>query len=205
MDKIVPDQSGPIQTTDPNFWDELYNTQVTRWDLGQVSPPIQAFIDQWKNKAAHILIPGGGYSHEATYLMQQGFQSISILDLAPSLIRQLRLQFAAYPCVKVIEENFFNHKGQYDLILEQTFFCACDPLLRESYVEKMYELLIPGGTLAGVLFNRDFEQPGPPFGGSMPEYKKLFKDKFDILKLEHCYNSHISRQGTELFIHLIKK
>jgi hypothetical protein len=69
----------------------------------------------------------------------------------------------------------------------------------------MYELLAPGGHLAGVLINREFELPGPPFGGHLPEYKKLFKDKFEILKLEPCYNSHLSRQGTELFMHCIKK
>ena len=110
MDKIVPDQS--IQSTDPDFWDELYNNQLTRWDLGQVSPPLKAFIDQWEDKAARILIPGGGYSHEATYLVKQQFQSICILDLAPSLIRQLHIQFAGYPGVKVVEENFFNHESK---------------------------------------------------------------------------------------------
>jgi len=203
MDKIVPDQS--IQSTNPDFWDELYNNQITRWDLGQVSPPLEAFINQWEDKTARILIPGGGYSHEAKYLVNQQFQSICILDLAPSLIRQLRIQFAGNENVKVVEGNFFSHQGVYDLILEQTFFCACDPSLRESYADKMYELLAPGGHLAGVLFDREFELPGPPFGGSLQEYITLFKDKFDIHKLEPCYNSFVSRQGTELFFHLIKK
>lgn len=204
MDKIVPDQSQQIQTIDPKFWDQLYLEQNTRWDLGMVSPPLQAFIDQWENKSSRILIPGGGYAHEAQYLLYRQFQSICILDLAPSLIRQLRSRFKSHPEVKVVEENFFTHTGQYDLILEQTFFCACDPRLRVSYVDKMYELLSPHGHLAGVLFNREFETPGPPFGGSLEEYKNLFSSRFDVQKLEPCYNSHVSRQGTELFFHLIK-
>lgn len=203
MDKIVPKQS--IQTTDPDFWNELYDNHITRWDLGQVSPPLQAFIDQWDDKSSRILIPGGGYSHEARYLIQQQFQSVCILDLAPSLIRQLRIQFSGHPGVNVVEANFFDHTGQYDLILEQTFFCACDPRLRHAYADKMYELLAPGGHLAGVLFDREFEIPGPPFGGSLQEYKYLFEGKFDILKLEPCYNSYFTRQGTELFVHLLKK
>ena len=59
--------------------------------------------------------------------------------------------------VKVLHGDFFDHAGVYNLIIEQTFFCALDPSLRGSYVEKMHSLLADGGKIAGVLFDKEFE------------------------------------------------
>jgi hypothetical protein len=63
----------------------------------------------------------------------------------------------------------------------------------------MHALLASGGTLAGVLFNRHFEG-GPPFGGSMDEYIRLFRHKFTNITLEPCYNSITPRSGSEAFL-----
>ena len=72
---------------------------------------------------------------------------------------------------------FFEHKGNYDLIIEQTFFCALPPTMRQKYVWKMHQLLRDSGKIVGLLFNKIFES-GPPFGGSKAEYVSLFKDAF---------------------------
>lgn len=53
------------------------------------------------------------------------------------------------------------HQGGYDLILEQTFLCAIDPILRTDYVKNAIELLNENGSIRGVLFNVQFENPGP--------------------------------------------
>jgi methyl halide transferase len=95
--------------------------------------------------------------------------------------------------------DFFALEGTYDLILEQTFFCAIDPLMRKMYVDKMFHLLNPGGTLAGVLFGMEFPHEGPPFGGNILDYKTLLNDKLHIRTIEICYNSIPQRSGNELF------
>ena len=104
-----------------------------------------------------------------------------------------------------IEDNFFNHTGQYDLIIEQTFFCALKPDLRINYVKKMAELLKKEGKLVGVLFNTIFEKEGPPFGGDIEEYQMLFDKYFSIHTLNSCYNSIIPRRDREVFINFEKK
>jgi thiopurine S-methyltransferase len=76
--------------------------------------------------------------------------------------------------------------------------------MREKYVSKMLELLKPGGKLVGVLFNREFEHTGPPFGVTLEEYLQLFSGKFNILKMEECYNSISPRNGKEIFVMLQK-
>jgi SAM-dependent methyltransferase len=189
---------------DETFWNDQYNANTTGWDLGEVSPPLKAYIDQLTNKNLRILIPGCGNTYEAGYLLQQGFTDITVIDIAPALVEKLKQKFAANPAVKIILGDFFKHRGEYDLVLEQTFFCAIDPLMRKTYVAKIKDLLAANGKLTGVLFDREFEPKGPPFGGCQSEYRLLFEKDFNILAFETCYNSFTKRQGTELFINLQK-
>lgn len=186
------------------YWNNRYCSEITNWDLGQVSPPIKEYIDQLSNKKLSILIPGCGNSYEAEYLLQQGFTDITVLDIAPSLVQKLQNKFQNNPAIKILQGDFFEHSGKYDLVLEQTFFCAIQPTLRLLYVSKMKALLLSGGKIAGLLFGKEFENAGPPFGGSKEEYQSIFKNDFIIKTMEPCYNSFTKRQGSEIFIILEK-
>ena len=190
---------------DENFWNEKYDTQNLGWDLGEISPPLKAYIDQLTRKDLRILIPGCGNCYEAKHLLQQGFTNITLIDIVPSLVEKLEKDFETNPNIKIICGNFFDHVGEYDLVLEQTFFCALHPSLREKYVSKMNSLLAANGKLAGVLFDREFDQPGPPFGGISSEYFSRFANDFNIQTFESCYNSFSKRMDTELFFILQKK
>lgn len=165
--------------------------------MGLATPPLVSYSEGYPHKAARVLIPGCGNAYEAQALLEQGFQHITLLDIAPDLTQQLQQQLAHTP-ISVLNVDFFAHTGRYDLVLEQTFFCALDPLLRPAYVQQMHQLLVPGGILAGVLFNRSFEG-GPPFGGSQQEYERLFSNGFRLKKMELCTNSIAPRMGSELF------
>ena len=189
---------------DQEYWETQYKTNATGWDLGKVSPPIKEYIDTLANKNSSILIPGCGNSHEAEYLLSIGFTNITLIDVAPTLVLNLQEKFKNYPNIKIVLGDFFEHKGQYDLVIEQTFFCALPPTMREKYVLKMHQLLSTKGKLVGLLFNRTFDS-GPPFGGSQSEYEQLFKDYFDFLKMEVCQNSIPPRANSELFIEFQKK
>ena len=83
--------------------------------------------------------------------------------------------------------------------MEQTFFCALHPSLRERYVLKMHDLLVPEGKLMGLLFKIPLNTDGPPFGGNEQEYRNLFEGKLAIQKMETAYNSIKPREGNELF------
>lgn len=186
------------------YWNQRWANGETGWDLGQVSPPLQGYFDQLAQKDLRILIPGAGNSYEAAYLARKGFAHLTVLDLAPALIKKLRKQFQQTP-IQIIEGDFFEHSGEYDLIVEQTFFCALDPSRRKDYVQHVHRLLATGGKLVGVLFDRVFEEQGPPFGGTAEEYEKLFAPFFIFKTFAPCYHSHPKRQGAELFIQLVKK
>lgn len=188
---------------DQNYWDTQYKTKTTGWDLGQISPPIKLFIDSLENKSCAILIPGCGNTYEAEYLVKQGFTNVTVIDIAPTLVENLKVKFAGNLNIKVILGDFFEHKGNYDLIIEQTFFCALPPTMRQKYVWKMHQLLRDSGKIVGLLFNKVFEI-SPPFGGSKKEYISLFKDAFYFTSMEICKNSIAPRANAELFIELTK-
>lgn len=185
-----------------DFWSNRYETGSIGWDLGQVSPPIQAYIDQLTNRELRILIPGCGNGHEAEYLWNEGFKNVSVIDLAKAPLENLKERCPRIPEEQLHLGDFFEHSETYDLIFEQTMFCAIDPILRQKYADKVHSLLEPGGKLVGVLFNRHFDG-GPPYGGDKMEYEEYFS-AFSSVRMEECYNSITPRQGSELFVRLMK-
>lgn len=191
---------------DKQFWDEHYQAGTTGWDIGSVSSPLKAYIDQVSDKTKRVLIPGGGNSHEAFYMLQSGFTDITVVDIAPTVVKRLREKGGQNnPHLTVIEQDFFSHTSRYDLILEQTFFCALDPAYRENYARQTHHLLNKGGKLVGVLFNKVFEGGGPPFGGNAEQYETLFTPYFHFLTWAPCYNSIAPRADSEWFMILEKK
>jgi hypothetical protein len=187
-----------------DFWNNRYETNTTGWDLGTVSPPIQCYFDKIENKDLRILIPGAGNAHEADYLLQAGFNDITVIDIAPLVVKSLQEKYKHKQSIRIIQGDFFEHYGMYDIVIEQTFFCAISPSLRSQYVTKMHSLLAENGYIVGLLFNCSFEG-GPPFGGNADEYIRLFKPFFNIDLMEPCRNSIKPRVGNELFVRFKKK
>jgi len=191
-------------------WENRWQTGQTGWDLGAASPPLTEYADQIPpdKRNLRVLIPGCGNGYEAVHLLKNRFSDITMVDIAPTAVERLQQRLEAsvpewQAHLRVLCADFFTLDGPYDLILEQTFFCALDPAQRPDYAQKMHDLLVPGGILAGVLFNRDFEG-GPPFGGHAAEYRTLFEPLFAIKTLAPCYNSIPPRAGSEVFVLLRK-
>lgn len=190
-----------ISMTDKQFWQKRYEDNLTGWDLQTVSPPIKAFFEKVKNKQAVILIPGCGYGYEAEYLYNNGFLNTHIIDICEKPLLEFQNRVPSFPRENIHLVDFFEYSGQFDFIIEQTFFCAIDPSLRSKYIDKISQLLKPNGKLIGLLFNKEFEN-GPPFGGNKNDYLELFSQKFNSIKMENCINSIKPRLGSELFIEI---
>jgi SAM-dependent methyltransferase len=188
---------------DKDYWDQRWQHQQTGWDLGAVSPPIQAYFSMPVCQSNDpILIPGCGNAHEAEFLLNQGYSNITIIDISPTACAVLSQKFndaIGSNKLRVLCGDFFEHHGQYQFIIEQTFFCAINPSLRSNYVIHMSKLLKPTGKLVGLLFNKQFEG-GPPFGGNKEDYLKLFSEVFGCVNITACENSAQPRSGTEVWI-----
>ena len=150
------------------------------------------------------MIPGAGNSYEAEYLFRNGFSNVTVLDFSEKALENFSNRCPDFPEQQLIQMDFFHHQGTYDFIVEQTFFCALNPELRKSYVEKMNELLAVKGKLCGLLFDDEQLKGNPPFGGTKAEYQKLFSTHFQLTVFETCNDSIGPRQNRELFIELEK-
>jgi methyl halide transferase len=191
-------------TLDERYWSARYENGTDGWNVKTISNPLKVFFDQLLDKDQKILIPGCGYAHEAEYLLMLGFTNINIVDISETICGHLVEKFENTG-VEVLNLDIFDVEGQYDLIIEQTMFCALDPSLRAAYLDKIAHLLRPAGSYIGLLFASHFEKHGPPFGGNIDEYLKLFSTRFQVITLEPCYNSIASRAGNELWINLKPK
>lgn len=225
MEDTLHDQE--LQKQDPaKYWQDRYDNERTGWDMGKVSPPLKAYFDSQlanMDKEIKILIAGAGNAYEAEYLHELGFNNVVVLDIAQTPLDNLSKKFPDFPQEHLVKADFFaldeqtiSHFGQFDYAIEQTFFCAIPPDMRQAYVEKMHQLLKPTGKLVGLLWDcyfakRDDDklvthpETTPPYGGNPAEYQQLFSEKFQINIMEQCHNSVTPRQGRELFIEMEKK
>ncbi len=190
---------------DKKFWDQRWRNGETGWDIGYASPAIVDYFDKIEDKEINILIPGCGNAYEAEALRERGFKNIRILDISDEAVARLKKKYKDRNEIKVIHQDFFDHQRKYDYIIEQTFFCALNPNLRRSYAKKMHELLLPKGILVGLMFNKNFESEGPPFGGTKEEYQPIFDPYFNFKQFDETNKSIPPRLGNEIFIELQKK
>ena len=181
-----------------SYWSKRYQLNQIGWDLGEVSKPLVSLF-QSLNKEDKILIPGCGNAYEATFLFNKGFRNVHIIDIAIEPLLNFTKYNKEFPEIQILHGDFFDHQASYDVIIEQTFFCAIQPKQRNDYARKCSELLNKNGTLKGVLFNRLFEG-GPPHGGNEAEYKNLFEKHFEKVQIKPCNQSMEPRMGYEVFI-----
>jgi hypothetical protein len=185
------------------YWTKRYEDGDIGWDIGEASSPLISYFDQLENKQLNILIPGAGNSYEAEYLHINGFTNVHILDISELPLKRFKERNPTFPSAHIHHQDFFKHKGTYDLVIEQTFFCSFEPdqMTRVKYTTKMASLLAPKGKLVGVLFENSATKDSElrPYGATEDEYRNYLKPHFDIVTLEECHNSVASRKGNELF------
>lgn len=193
------------QSLDGSFWTNRWSQGQTGWDIGYPSPALKKYVEENVDKDAKILVPGAGNGYEASWMIENGWTNVHVLDIAHIPLDNIKQRSPAFPVTQLIHSDFFLHEGSYEVILEQTFFCALPPHLRPDYALKMSELLQPGGKLAGLMFSFPLTDQGPPFGGSKPEYEALFQPYFDILTMETTSDSIKPRMGNEFWVEMARK
>ena len=187
------------------YWEERYKKGEVAWDVGEITTPIKEYIDQLTERSINILVPGAGNGYEFEYLIEKGFQNSFVVDYAETPLENIKKRIPDLDNNQIINADFFELEGKYDLIIEQTFFCALNPELRKDYVQKMKSLLNPKGKIVGLMFQFPLTAEGPPFGGSKEEYISLFQYDFNIITMETAYNSIAPRANKELFVIFEKK
>ena len=199
-----------MNALDSKYWNSRYLNHTFGWDIGYPSPAIVEYITNLKPKhGLKIAIPGAGLSHEAEFIHRNYPQhAVYVFDVSSVALNSFLNRVPDFPKHRILEADFLNLPGNYhlffDLIIEQTFFCALLPIQRQMYFKSMNRYLKNGAVLAGLWFNDFFNASEPPFGATEAEYKKLSSECFLIKSFKVCQNSVPSRQNREWFFELVK-
>ena len=186
-------------TLDASFWNSKYSNNDIGWDIGYPSPPIAEYADQLERKDLSILIPGCGNGYEAEYLWNTGHKNVHILDYSDTALNEFKIRVPEFPTNQIHIGDFFTHQGSYDLILEQTFFCAIQPTLRQNYVHKVKELLKPEGKLVGVLLTMNLMRTSHHLG-EFPRIPWLLSATFSTFIYEELLQFNRAKNSRELFV-----
>ena len=63
-------------------------------------------------------------------LLSNGFKNVFVVDISPFAIANIKKRVPNFPSNQLFNIDFFKLTGTFDLIVEQTFFCAIDKNLR---------------------------------------------------------------------------
>lgn len=190
---------------DKKFWNNKYLNNEHKWDVGYITTPLKEYFNQIKDKNLRILIPGCGNSYEAEYLFNSGFKNIFLVDYSEKALSNFKKRVPNFPSENLLCIDFFDLNMKFDLIIEQTFFCAIQTNKRGEYALKMNHLLSEKGKLVGLLFDDPMNEDHPPFGGNKKEYATFFEKYFKFKIFEKSNNSIKERSGRELFMILERK
>ena len=181
-------------------WEHHYKTNDLGWDLGRVAPP---FARLWKERMVSpckAIIPGCGRGHEAIFLAEHGFQ-ITAVDFAQGAVTSLKKSLEKKNLLgQVLCQDFFEldlcFNNKFDLMLENTFFCAIKPSMRQKYVLTAGRILRPGALFIGLFYETD-KEGGPPFNTKKSDIEEYFSERFKVEILDKSLYSAEQRLGKE--------
>ena len=188
-------------------WQDHYDSNDLGWDLGQVAPPFVELREKGKLPLGKVLVPGCGRGHEVIFLSENGFE-VTGIDFSEGAVTYLGNALKKRNLKgRVLHQDFFSlddtHDGVYDLVIEQTFFCAISPRQRQDYVLKVSRMLKPGGMLVGLFYHTD-KQGGPPYNTTREDIETHFSENFEIQELDKTSLSSEQRKGKE-WLGILKK
>jgi len=188
-------------------WQRHYEENDLGWDLGQVAPPFVKLWQEEKLPLGKVLVPGCGRGHEVVFMAENGFD-VTAIDFSSGAVTYLKNALKKRNLEgRILHQDFFSldesHEGVYDLVLEQTFFCAISPKQRRDYVLNVSRILKPGGILVGLFYHTD-EQGGPPYNTTREDIEMHFSKKFEIQELDKTSLSTEQRKDKE-WLGILKK
>ena len=192
---------------DRKFWQGVYDAGDTRFDLKGPSAPLLDWLDANAPRPGSAIVPGCGFGHDVLELARRGWDALGV-DLAETPVAVGRASAAKAGLsdkATFLEADVLalDHPAAYDLLFEQTCYCAIEPHRRDDYARFAARVVKPGGTLVFVVFPVDGRSGGPPFNIGVDEVKLRFAAAFDLVRMGPPLRpSSVGRAGKELFAEL---
>ncbi|MEQ1879250.1 MAG: methyltransferase domain-containing protein, partial [Bdellovibrionia bacterium] len=206
----IPDWLAESDTVnDEKFWSSVYTDQPNPgWDLQGHSIVLRDILAQLKLPKSRILVLGAGKGHDAAFLAEQG-HLVTAVDVSPNAEASFREKYGAHRNVTYLVQDLFELPEKmhhaYDVVFEQTCYCAIDPLRRAELVGVWRKVLADRGHLLGIFFMQEPKPEGPPFGSTEWELFQRMKKGWDFMYWTRWKNSIPDRLGRELVVYAQKK
>ncbi len=168
--------------SNPDWWDEIYQKGEERWDNGGAHHLLDFLIPAQKLTRCRVLVLGCGAGHDAAWWEKRG-HIVTGVDFSAEAIDRARKTYGESESLRWIQADVLNlpngdlrfAPGNFDVIFENTLFCAIPPSQRETLVKTWYRLLSRRGRLIGLVPVMD-KLTGPPYGTSEWEIRKRLLD-----------------------------
>ena len=172
----------PGAMSESEAWNQRYVEGRTGWDLGEPPPALRRVIAA-RPQPLRVLVPGAGRGHDALAWAEAGHRVVAV-DFAPLAVVAARENAAARGVEMAVHEaDIFalpgDLAGAFDLVWEQTCFCAIPPERRDDYARAMAAVLRPGGQIVALLWNHG-KAGGPPFDVRREDVDAAFAEAFVV-------------------------
>ncbi len=167
----------------PDFWQERFEKQETRWDRGAPSPQLLSWLDSGALQPCRIAVPGCGGGWEVAELARRGFE-VTGLDYTPAAVERTRALLLSQGLhAEVQQADVLTHTpdSPFDAVYEQTCLCAIHPDHWTTYARQLRAWIRPGGTLWALFMQMPravaVEQgvvEGPPYHCDINAMRALF-------------------------------
>ncbi len=156
---------------DRAFWQQRFDTGELPWDRGASSPQLDAWLADGSLRPGRVVVPGCGSGHEVLRLAAAGF-AVTALDYAPGALALTRTGLArAGLQAELLQADVLDWQpaAPFDLVYEQTCWCALHPDHWAAYAARLRAWLRPGGRLALLAMQApragaaDGRIEGPPY------------------------------------------
>ncbi len=189
---------------DREFWDGLYRSGKTPWDLGRPSPPLATFLKSpYGLPPGKIAVLGCGHGHECMLFAKAGFE-VTGVDFSHIAVQSTTKKFHEAGVLGsrgyLLERDFFSmheYDHYYDYVLEHCTFCAIEPSRRRTYAWTVKDLLKPNGKFIALWWLMPDRKGGPPFAVHKDDIFELFDKLFKIEIAYQPQDSIKERKGQE--------
>lgn len=181
----------------PDFWTVRYAAGKTPWDFGGVPAALKSFLARSSTRG-RVLIPGCGSGYEVQAFHDAGYD-VTGIDFSPAAIEHAK-NIIGVSGERIILGDLFTYDFglcRFDLIYERTFLCSMPPPRWPGYVNRMADLLSPGGRLIGVFLYGQSSSSGPPFPLTNGEAEQLFEKRFQLIRSDTMSDSLPLFRGME--------
>jgi SAM-dependent methyltransferase len=174
----------------PDFWNERFASGKMPWDIHGVPAEVHSFIK--RSTPGSVLIPGCGSGYEIGAFLETGWD-VTAIDFASGAVELARKNFKR-PGVEIMLGDFFAvdfGERRFDAIYERRFLCAIPPSRWRECMQRMAELLKPGGMLAGIFLYGENDPEGPPFPMTEGQAEEILGSHFSCVRDEAMGDSEV--------------